>query len=193
MGLEERIPYPVDPNTDMEDPFQAGLQRFATQSPIGCRYLETSATWKTVNNNNTTTLPFLSTAGAVQFDPYKMIDYSVSGGIIIPQPGVWDISFQVLVDSTPVVAGDLFIAQFGQGTFTASLFNEMADARWAAANGQAQILRVSDLVWIPRVTLKAGSTYLLRAYQVNGGATSRNIKIISFSAWLRSANAPSKY
>ena len=188
MGLAERIPYPLFPDGDSTDPEQAGQSRWATQPPIGCRYYYSGSTLQTLTANTHSTLDFRTDAGNIQYDPYDMIDVT-NDTITIPQPGIWDMSFVVLVVSA-AAASDSVYAQFSQGTANVNTNLESADVCFVAAAGDYIILKATEQLYIPASVLGAGRFFRMRGYS---GGSNNDFKITTFSMWLRSAVIPSKF
>ncbi len=191
MGLEQRIPYPLDPDSDLEDPFQAGMQRWATQPPIGCQYVDASSTFTTLSDGIHSTIDLLTTAGNVKYDPYGLIDLT-NNRIGIPFPGIWDITCEVL--GTTASTSCFQFSQVTQGAVPISTLNPMIDfALYAAASiGYNHLMSMPlyvDRAWI------ANNQYLyIRGLTDDlAGAAAGFAKVKTFSMWLRSAFAPSKY
>lgn len=189
MGLDERIPLNREPVESL-GPQEVGRYAHASQPPLGCRYYDNSSNMVTVAHNTTTTLDFRS--GGVQYDPYDMISVA-DDTVRIPQPGVWDLAFEVIADGATTASGDFYFAQFAQGTAAANGLADNQGQAWCAGSGLHALVRCGQSTYLPQSTLGAGDLFRLRAYQFNGATTNRSMKIVSFSLWLRSAHVPSKY
>ena len=187
MGLDDRIPLNREPVEGLS-PQEIGRHAHASQPMLGCRYVDTSSTTTNCADGVATTLDLLSTAGDVKYDPYNMIDVT-NNRVRIPQPGVWDISYSVIVVS--VAASTAYIdLQFMQGAGTPSGFGELSFTYHPAATGDYHTMALTDTFHVPQATLGAGDLWYMRAL-ASGAAN--GLKITSLSLWLRSAHIPSKF
>lgn len=193
MGTEQRIGLPRE-GLDIAsptDPRDAGLERFATQPPMGCRYLDESSNYTNCTGSAATVLDLRSTAGNVEYDPYDLISVA-NNTVTIPHPGIWDVNIEIAAADIAAINDYLYV-QFSQDPNGAAAEGQLADFNTAFKAGQNMRLLISGPGYnVTKSRLATfGKLYYVTVY--NASMSINTVKVVSLSMWLRSAHLPSKY
>lgn len=187
MGLDDRIPLSRAGLEPVKPPDQAVIAN-ASQPPIGCSYVDESGTYQTLTADTVTTLDFLATAASIEYDPYTMIDVT-NNRVTIPTPGIWDLEWTVLAEGVSA-ATDVINCSFLQGTGTPTGLQQANDFWYPAAAADFGKLHVNKPYYVSKAKLNAGNLFYLRCLS---SGSNNDVKIVSFTMWLRSAVIPGKY
>ena len=184
MGTDQRIPLFI--GTD-EAPIAPALIRDASQPPMGARYRDETGNYTSCASVAATVLDLR--AGGIEYDPYNLMDLT-NNRVKLPMPGVWDIGIEI-VTGPVAIGGDNVYVQFSRDNTGVDAQGQMVAFQQTAADGQYLRLLISTQFYVTRELLGDGDLFYTTCYNASGSAT--NVKIVTLSMWLRSANVPGRY